>query len=308
MPSSRTATAASPEPQRSAGRPWPRPQSSSGQHRPAPGRGPRAGGAVAPAHRHNAQQLAAYGGSRCPGLRNRVVSANLGLVRQIARREAARCAIPFEDLLQEGSIGLIRAVEAFDGSRGAALSSVAVPYVRGRIRQHVRDRGCLLRGCRGLRELHHRGLRLQQERLHRGAPALSDSAMAEALGCTPERWREAQAQARAQQLSSLDQTSGAGALEPAEAGSCSPLGRLVDPSTAGDPYARLQAEERGQLLRRHLAALDPQQRQLVLGRVLEQRSWRELGTRLGTSARVAQRRFEGLLEQLRLALAPELAS
>ena len=45
----------------------------------------------------------------------------------------------------------------------------------------------------------------------------------------------------------------------------------------------------------------------MLGRVLEQRSWRELGRWLGTSARVAQRRFEGLLEQLRLALAPELA-
>ncbi len=307
MPSSRTATAASPEPQRGPGRPWPSQQRPSGQQRPASLRGPRVGGGGTPAHLHNAQQLAAYGGSRCLGLRNRLVSANLGLVRQIARREAARCAIPFEDLLQEGSIGLIRAVEAFDGSRGAALSSVAVPYVRGRIRQHVRDRGCLLRGCRGLKELHYRGLRLQQERLHRGAPPLSDSAMAEALGCTAQRWREALGQARAQQLSSLDQAGGPGGLEPAEAGGCGPLERLVDPGTGGDPYARLQAEERGQLLRRQLAALEPQQRELVLGRVLEQRSWRELGRWLGTSARVAQRRFEGLMEQLRLELAPRLA-
>ncbi|WP_411869245.1 sigma-70 family RNA polymerase sigma factor [Vulcanococcus limneticus] len=307
MPSSRTATAASPEPQRNAGRPWPRPQSPSGQHRPAPERGPRAGGA-APAHRHNAQQLAAYGGSRCPRLRNRVVSANLGLVRQIARREAARCAIPFEDLLQEGSIGLIRAVEVFDGRRGAALSSVAVPYVRGRIRQHVRDRGCLVRGCRGLRELHHRGLRLQQERLHRGAPALSDVAMAEALGCTPARWREALGQARAQRLGSLDQPLDANAPAAGGGAGGGALDGLVDPRSAGDPLDGLQAEEQHRLLRRQLAALDPQQRALVLGRVLEQCSWRELGRRLGTSARVAQRRFEALLSQLRLELAPRFAS
>ncbi len=298
MPSRRTATAASPEPRRRPDHAWPAPGPCRRQPRHPH---PRSH------HRENAEQLAQYARTPSLTLRNRLVTANLALVHHIARREARRCAVPLEDLLQEGSLGLIRAVEAFDAGRGAALSSYSIPYVRGRMRQHVRDRGCLLRGCRGLRDLHHRGLRLQQERLHRGVPPLDEAALAAALGCGTERWRAALGQARAQQLRSLDLAAPVGGHDAVGEGGASPIEALVDPRSLTDPYERIQAEETCRLVRRRLARLEEPQRQLLLARVVERHSWRELGRRLGISGRVAQRRCEALLEQLRQELEPLLA-
>jgi RNA polymerase primary sigma factor len=58
-----------------------------------------------------------------------MIERNLGLVRSIARSYSGR-SVPFEDLVQEGTIGLIRAVEKFDYSRGLKFSTYAVWWIR----------------------------------------------------------------------------------------------------------------------------------------------------------------------------------
>jgi DNA-directed RNA polymerase specialized sigma24 family protein len=57
-----------------------------------------------------------------------------------------------------------------------------------------------------------------------------------------------------------------------------------------------------------LRQLQAPQRRLLLGRVIQERSWRELGTQLGWSAKVAQRRCEALMAQLQQQLEPALLS
>ena len=86
--------------------------------------------------------------------RNAVVVHNLALVRQVANRLNYRGAHCFEELVSAGTMGLIRAVEAFDLKRDGSLSSFAVPYIRGAMLHDLRDHQQPLKTPRRLRELH----------------------------------------------------------------------------------------------------------------------------------------------------------
>ncbi|MBQ8388236.1 MAG: sigma-70 family RNA polymerase sigma factor [Clostridia bacterium] len=66
----------------------------------------------------------------------------MGLVRSIALRFRGR-GIETEDLIQIGTIGLIKAVRSFDESRGCVFSTYAVPMVMGEIRRTLRDDGLI---------------------------------------------------------------------------------------------------------------------------------------------------------------------
>ena len=61
--------------------------------------------------------------------KDEMIESNLGLVYMIARGYAGR-GVSFEDLVQEGTVGLVRAVEKFDRRRGVRFSTYAVPWIR----------------------------------------------------------------------------------------------------------------------------------------------------------------------------------
>ena len=71
-----------------------------------------------------------------------LVKENLGLVRSIARRFVDR-GTELEDLIQIGTIGMIKAIRSFSLERGTAFSTYAVPLIVGEIRRHLRDDGPL---------------------------------------------------------------------------------------------------------------------------------------------------------------------
>ena len=76
---------------------------------------------------------------------------NMGLVRNAALRFRDR-GCEYEDLVQIGTIGMLRAIRTFDVSRGTALSTFAVPLIVGEIRRHLRDDG-MIRVSRGYKKL-----------------------------------------------------------------------------------------------------------------------------------------------------------
>ena len=69
-----------------------------------------------------------------------LIQANLGLVRSIALRFRER-GVDFEDLMQIGTIGMLRAIRSFDLERGTCFSTYAVPLIFGELRRHMRDEG-----------------------------------------------------------------------------------------------------------------------------------------------------------------------
>ncbi len=89
----------------------------------------------------------------------KLVLDNMGLVRTVAVKFRDR-GTEFEDLMQIGTMGMIKAIHSFDTSRGTAFSTYAVPLIVGEIRRHLRDDG-LIRISRGTR---HTGVLLMRER------------------------------------------------------------------------------------------------------------------------------------------------
>ncbi len=87
------------------------------------------------------------------------IEENLGLVHACARRFTGR-GVEYDDLLQAGCIGLIKAVDRFDESRGFSFSTYAVPVILGEIRRIFRDDGTV----RVSRMLRDRGRRIAQAR------------------------------------------------------------------------------------------------------------------------------------------------
>lgn len=72
----------------------------------------------------------------------RLIEQNSGLVRSIALRFKER-GTEFEDLMQIGMIGMIKAIRSFDTTRSNAFSTYAVPLIIGEIRRHLRDSGII---------------------------------------------------------------------------------------------------------------------------------------------------------------------
>lgn len=71
-----------------------------------------------------------------------LVEENLGLVRKVARRFLDR-GTEYEDLVQIGTIGMIKAIRSFSTERGTVFSTYAVPLIIGEIRRHLRDEGLI---------------------------------------------------------------------------------------------------------------------------------------------------------------------
>ena len=121
--------------------------------------------------------------------REEFISQNLGLVHTICKRFAGK-GIEYDDLYQSGCMGLIKAYDAFDESRGLCFSTYAVPVIMGCVRRLFRDGGAV-KVSRSVKEL---GFKIARERikfeqLHAEEPTVSQ--LSRMLGVDAEEITEA---------------------------------------------------------------------------------------------------------------------
>lgn len=86
-------------------------------------------------------------------LKNLIILYYLPLVKKIAYGLARRQTDPIEDIIQVGSLGLIKAVDQFDGSFGASFKTYSTYLITGEIRHYLRDKSAMIRAPRELQEL-----------------------------------------------------------------------------------------------------------------------------------------------------------
>jgi RNA polymerase sigma-B factor len=101
----------------------------------------------------NEQLVADYAATRSTGTLDTIVRRNQRLLHHVLKRFATADE-PYEDLLQVANLGLIKAVQRFDPSRGVMFSTYAVPVVEGEVRHHLRD-SLLLRQPRWVKKVYH---------------------------------------------------------------------------------------------------------------------------------------------------------
>lgn len=134
--------------------------------------------------------------------RDALILDHMPLVKALARRYANR-GEPLDDLIQVGTIGLIKAIDRFDPARGTALASFATPTILGEIRRHFRDRTWMVHVPRGTQDTHgavNRTIDQMTARLRR-SPSVSE--VADELGLSADDVLDAMAAGAAYQPLSL---------------------------------------------------------------------------------------------------------
>lgn len=113
--------------------------------------------------------------------RNKMIEDNLGLVHSLANRFRNRGA-EYDDLYQAGCVGLIKAVDNFDESRGFAFSTYAVPVILGEIKRIFRDGGTV-KVSRSLKEKSLKAKALSEKFIKQELREPTVSELSEMLGC-----------------------------------------------------------------------------------------------------------------------------
>ncbi|MBM7055411.1 RNA polymerase sigma factor SigF [Streptomyces durocortorensis] len=225
-------------------------------------------------------------------VRNTLVELNLALVKFAASRFRSRSE-PMEDIVQVGTIGLIKAIDRFEISRGVEFPTFAMPTIVGEIKRFFRDTSWSVRVPRRLQELRldlaKAGDELSQQ-LDR-APTVAE--LSERLGITPDEVVEGMSASNAYTASSLD-------AKPEDDDN---EGALAD--RIGYEDHGLEGIEYVESLKPLIAALPARDRMILSLRFVSNMTQSEIGEELNISQMHVSRLLSRTLSKLRKGLTLE---
>jgi RNA polymerase sigma-B factor len=221
-------------------------------------------------------------------LRNELVVAHLNLVRYLAVKFANR-GEALDDLIQVGTVGLLKAIDRFDLERGVEFTTYATPTIVGEIKRYFRDKGWAVKVPRRLQELNlavNRALEKLTVKLGH-SPTVTE--LAQHLGASEEDVLEAQELGQAYNLLSLDTELNGDGDKKSQT--------LAD--YVGQNDAALDLLEDRANLERAFEVLSGRERVILYLRFYESVSQTEIAKRLNVSQMHVSRLQQKALEKLR---------
>ncbi len=217
-------------------------------------------------------------------VRDQLISSHLALVGHVARKFANR-GEPLDDLIQVGTIGLIKAIDRFEPEKGFEFSTFAMPTIVGEIKRHFRDKTWAVRVPRRMQELGAAVTKATNELTQQLDRSPSIREIAEHLKVDLDDVVEAINANSAYSTVSLDAT-----FDP-------------DAPSLGDRFGSideaLEGVEYRESLRPLLLALPEREKDILVMRFFENRSQTEIARTLGISQMHVSRILTNTLTKLR---------
>ncbi|OQD57131.1 RNA polymerase subunit sigma [Streptomyces phaeoluteigriseus] len=220
--------------------------------------------------------------------RNTLIEMNMSLVRYAAGRFRGS-GQDMEDVIQVGTIGLIKAIDRFEISREVQFATFAVPYIVGEIKRFFRDTSWAVHVPRRLQEARIELAKASEELGTRLGRAPKVSELAALMSLTEEEVVEAQIAANGYASASLDAAIGS---DPD--GQDATLNAFI-----GEEDAALELVEDFHTLSPLIADLPERDRVIIHMRFVEERTQAEIGEHLGVSQMHISRLITRLLARLR---------
>ncbi|MGN5631676.1 RNA polymerase sigma factor SigF [Streptomyces sp. AC154] len=228
--------------------------------------------------------------------RNTLIEMNLSLVRYAASRFRNRGGDDTEDIIQVGTIGLIKAIDRFDLSRDVEFATFAVPYIVGEIKRFFRDTTWAVHVPRRLQELRVDLAKAKEQlsaKLDRD-PTVKE--LAELIDLPEEEIIEGLVAANGYSAGSLDSPS-------AETDSGSDQRSFAEMIGEADPG--METVENLHTLAPLLEQLDERERSIVQMRFGQEMTQSQIGAELGVSQMHVSRLLARIVKQLRAGMSVE---
>ena len=236
---------------------------------------------------HDAALLRRYHEQGDLAARDELIEQYMSLVRSLARRYAYR-GEQLDDLVQIGAIGLIKAIDRFDMSRGVELTTYATPNIIGEIKRHFRDKGWAVRVPRGLQELSVQLSKIVENLTVQLSRSPTIAEIAKEAGVEEEQVLEAIESGRAYSSVSLS----AGSIGD-EDGELDPL------ETLGTSEHEYEVSEDRAMLEPGFRVLDERERQILHLRFFEGLTQSQIAAQIGISQMHVSRLIRRALEKIR---------
>ena len=223
--------------------------------------------------------------------RESLVHLHLPLVEHCARRFRNR-GEPYEDLVQVGTIGLIKAVDRFDTDRGVEFSTYATPTIIGEIKRYFRDKGWAIRVPRRLQELRMQISATTAELTQSLGRSPTPREIAERIGCSVEEIVEGLESSNAYATLSLDATD-----DSDDGGSGQSMLDAIGVDDAALEHVEIRAS-----VKPLLESLPPREKKILLLRFFKNMTQSQIAAEIGVSQMHVSRLLTRTLEQLRVSL------
>ena len=225
--------------------------------------------------------------------RDQLIVNHINLVRFLASKFKNR-GESLEDLVQVGTIGLIKAIDRFDPERGLEFTTYATPTIMGEIKRHFRDKGWSVRVPRRLQELSAKVNQASDELTNQLQRSPSVAEIAEHLGTSVDEVLEAMESSSAYSSVPLE---GGGGGEEDETPS------IIDHYATEDPD--LAASDDRIVLEQAIADFSPREQEVVRMRFDEGLTQVEIAERLGISQVQVSRLLRRTLRRIQDKIDPE---
>lgn len=221
-------------------------------------------------------------------LKELVVLACMPIVQKVARSLARRSTDPVEDIIQVGSLGLVKAIDLYNPEISKNFKSYATYLITGEIRHYLRDKTTIIRAPREIKELSFRVHKLTMELTEKLGHAPTDKDIALALEMPQEKVEECNNLDRRTTTISIDQIIGN------DENSVSLVEKIEDESQS----EAFNSYENRMILDEAISKLDELERQLVILNYYEGLNQREISEKLNISQMQVSRKLKKAISKL----------